>query len=204
VEHPITEMITGVDLVREQLRVSSGHPLSIRQEDLGITGHAIEVRVCAEDPENGFLPSVGTVDALALPGGPGVRLDSALFPGLEVSLFYDSLLAKLICWGADRDEAIARMRQALSEFKVADLKTNVAYLGRVLRDPEFVSGTYDTGLLERMAMASPTPKTLEAAAVAAAIVALRSSKGASLSTPAGTGLNPWKLAGRRRGMGDRS
>ena len=203
VEHPITEMITGVDLVREQLRVSAGHPLSVTQQGLGIRGHAIEVRICAEDPENGFLPSVGSVDALALPGGPGVRLDSALYPGLEVSLFYDSLLAKLVCWGGDRRESITRMRQALTEFKVADLKTNIAYLGRVLRDPEFVAGVYDTGLLGRMAMDAPSRDAVEAASIAAAIVALQSSGGSSMVAPGRSGIDPWKLAGRRRGMGDR-
>jgi len=202
VEHPITEMITGVDLVREQIRVASGQSLSVTETDLSISGHAIEARICAEDPENGFLPSVGTVDALAVPGGPGVRLDSALYPGLEVSLFYDSLLAKLVCWGRDREEALVRMRQALAEFRVADLKTNIAYLGRVLRDEEFVAGTYDTGILERMSPAAPPEGVLEAAAIVATLVAHQSAGERATRSVAGAGMDPWKLAGRRRGVGD--
>ena len=202
VEHPITEMITGVDLVREQIRVAANQPLSIAEPDLSISGHAIEVRVCAEDPENGFLPSVGTVDVLAVPGGPGVRLDSALYPGLEVSLFYDSLLAKLVCWGRDRDEALLRMRQALSEFRVADLKTNIAYLGRVLRDPEFAAGIYDTGILDRMSSSAPSNEVFEVAAIVATIVAHQSAGERTTRSAAGASMDPWKLAGRRRGMGD--
>jgi acetyl-CoA carboxylase biotin carboxylase subunit len=171
VEHPITEMVTGMDLVGEQLRVAAGLPLSVGQRDLTINGHAFEARICAEDPENGFLPSVGTVDALTLPGGPGVRLDSALYPGLEVSLYYDSLLAKLIVWGQDREQALRRMRQALSEFKVADLKTNIAFLGRVFRSRAFADGVYDTGILEAMKPATPGQTIRDAAAVAAALAA---------------------------------
>lgn len=205
VEHPITEAITGVDIVEEMIRVAAGEPLSFSQEDLAIDGHAIEVRVCAEDPDNGFLPSIGTVDALAVPGGPGVRLDSALFPGLEVTLFYDSLLGKLIAWGPDRDAAIRRLRQALSEFKIADLKTNVAYLSRILRNEEFLSGTYDTGILERMEAPSPEPTVVEAAAIAAALAAHeRSSRGTTAAQSTGSGMDPWRLEGRRRQMRSRS
>ncbi|MAG33082.1 MAG: hypothetical protein CL908_19560 [Deltaproteobacteria bacterium] len=203
VEHPVTEMITGVDLVREQIRVAAGHPLSVAQESIGFVGHALEARICAEDPENGFLPSVGSVDAVALPGGPGVRLDSSLYPGLEISLFYDSLLAKLAVWGRDRQEALVRMRGALSEFKVADLKTNIAYLGRVCRDPAFVAGEYDTSILENLPPGDVPGNVLEAAAIAAAVVAHQSAgraqaRGASSSMA----LDPWKLSGRRRAMGD--
>ena len=124
---------------------------------------AFEARICAEDPENGFLPSVGRVDALTMPGGPGVRMDAALHVGMEITLFYDSLLGKLCVWGADRDAALRRMRQALSELKVADLKTNTAYLGRVFRNEEFIAGRYDTGLLERMNSPTPSTEVVEAA-----------------------------------------
>jgi len=201
VEHPITEMITGVDLVCEQIRVAGGFELSVTQDDLRINGHAFEARICAEDPEGGYLPSIGTVDALALPGGPGVRLDSALYPGLEVSLFYDSLLAKLVVWGRDREEALVRMRQALAEFKVADLKTNIAYLGRVLRCEEFVNGPYDTGILERLGDAEVDDGTLETAAIAAAIVAHHHGGKGPAAAIGRSGINPWKLAGRQRGLG---
>lgn len=203
VEHPITELITGVDLVQEQIRVAGGHPLSVTQDDLEITGHAFEARICAEDPDSGFLPSIGMVEALALPGGPGVRLDSALYPGLEVSLFYDSLLAKLVVWGRTREEALVRMRQALAEFKVADLKTNIAYIGRVLRCEEFMGGTYDTGILERLPEQEIDDATLEAAAIAAAIVAHHDAgQVRTTTTGGGSGMDPWKLVARRRALGE--
>jgi acetyl-CoA carboxylase biotin carboxylase subunit len=202
VEHPVTELVTGVDLVREQIRVAQGDSLSFSQSNLSQRGHAIEVRICAEDPENGFLPSVGEVSALTVPGGPGVRMDSSLYPGLKVSLYYDSLLAKLAVWGIDRQEAIARMRQALSELKVADLKCNVAWLGRALRTQEFLSGCYDTGIVGRMQASKPSLEIFEAGAIAAAIVSHRraaeSSRGSSESTVGG--LDPWKAFGRRSQM----
>ena len=202
VEHPITEMITGVDLVRQQILIAAGEELPFRQEDLSINGHAIEVRLCAEDPDNGFLPSIGRVDSLVLPGGPGVRLDSTLQVGMEVSLYYDSLLAKLVTWGRDREEARSRMRQALSEFRAADLKTNGAYLARVLRNEEFTSGVYDTGVLERMETTDPPERVVRAAAVAAVLHAHgQSLRGETRATTGGGGVDPWKLLGRRRALG---
>lgn len=202
VEHPVTEMVVGIDLVREQIRVAEGHPLSFRQDDLRQRGHAIEARICAEDPENGFLPSVGAITALALPGGPGVRLDSALYPGLEVSLFYDSLLAKLAVWGRDREEAMGRMRQALSEFKIADIKCNIPWLGRVLRNSEFQAGLYDTGLLSRMQAPVVQDCVLDAATISAALVAHRSAKRsvAARTDSQAPGMDPWKAFGRRSQM----
>lgn len=202
VEHPVTEMVTGIDLVREQIRVAAGLPLSFRQSDLAQKGHAIEARICAEDPDQGFVPSIGLIRDLALPGGPGIRLDSALATGLEVSLYYDSLLAKLIAWGRDREEAMVRLRQALAEFKIADLKSNIAYLGRVLRNSEFVSGVYDTGLLTRMPTPNPDESLLHAAAVAA-VLAHHGHDRATLAPSAGQSAatsDPWKLDGRRRGL----
>jgi acetyl-CoA carboxylase biotin carboxylase subunit len=198
VEHPITELVTGTDLVKEQIRIAAGEPISFRQEDLTMRGWAVEVRVCAEDPDNGFLPSVGRVDTVTAPGGPGVRLDSGLYPGQEVSLFYDSLLAKLITWGADRDQAIARLRQALAEFKIADLKTNLAFLGDILRDGEFRAGKYDTGLIPRMAE-RPVDDDLLAAACSAAVLVhhLEGGRSQSRVREAGRGLDPWKMQGRR-------
>jgi len=202
VEHPVTEMVTGVDLVRWQILVAAGRPLPFRQEDLQQKGHAIEARICAEDPENSFLPSVGRIDSLLLPGGPGVRLDSALFSGMTVSLFYDSMLAKLITWGADRDEALGRMRQALSEFKVADLHTNIAFVSRILRDEGFLSGTYDTGLIERLRASEPPESVLRAAAAAAVLAAHREGgRRRSDRAAAGPAPDPWKLLGRRRALG---
>jgi acetyl-CoA carboxylase biotin carboxylase subunit len=201
VEHPVTELVCGVDLVQEQIRVADGQPLSFKQEDLVQRGHAIEARICAEDPDNGFLPCIGRVDALALPGGPGVRLDSALFAGLEVSLWYDSLLAKLIVYGRDREEALKRMKQALAEMKIADLRTNIAFLGRVVRGAEFSSGVYDTGLIGRMQESgAPEDLVLAAAIVAVAVSAETARRGKPRVSSEMASADPWKLDGRRSAM----
>ena len=149
VEHTVTEMVYGVDLVREQLRVAGGERLSWKQEDLHPSGHAFEVRICAEDPEQGFFPSAGRVEHLELPGGPGVRLDASLWEGQEVGLFYDSMLGKLVCWGATREEALDRARGALREFVIAGIRTTIPFTLRLLRRPEIAEGRYDTGFLDR-------------------------------------------------------
>src|SRR5437588_43344 len=125
VEHPVTEWVTGVDLVQEQFRVAAGLPLSFTQQDVRFRGAAIECRISAEDPENRFLPATGTVEALQEPAGPGVRVDSSLYPGQQVPLFYDPLLSKLIVWGRDRAHAIARMRRALAEYQVLGVRTTL-------------------------------------------------------------------------------
>ena len=148
VEHPITEMITGVDLVREQIRVARGRRLSIKQEDLTISGHAIECRINAEDPYNNFMPSVGSVSTYVTPSGPGVRLDSGIYEGYEVTPYYDPMLAKLICWGETRAEAIIRMRRALDEYKIMGLKTNIPFHQHLMNSQRFLAGRYDTEFVE--------------------------------------------------------
>lgn len=140
VEHPCTEMVTGVDIVKEQIRVAAGLPLSIAQEDVKLHGWSIECRVNAEDPDNMFRPSPGAVTEWQEPGGPGVRVDSGANLGTVVQPFYDSLLAKLVTWGRTRDEAIARMRRALSEFKVQGVKTTIDLHRQLMEDPEFQAG----------------------------------------------------------------
>lgn len=150
VEHPVTEMLTGVDLVKEQLRVALGEPLGFGQDDLAINGHAIEFRINAEDPDQSFLPSPGTVSDLRLPGGPGVRVDSALYAGYTVPPFYDSLVGKLIVWGRDREEAIARSRRALGEYHIEGIKTTVGLHLRLLDDKSFLAGDYGTSYLETL------------------------------------------------------
>jgi acetyl-CoA carboxylase biotin carboxylase subunit len=150
VEHPVTEMITGVDLVKEQLKVAGGEGLSMKQDEIPLAGHAIEFRINAEDPENDFFPQPGEVTTVELPGGPGVRVDTAIFAGYEVPPFYDSLVGKLIVWGADRHEAIARGRRALEEYRLEGIKTTVPLHLRLLDDEAFLSGEYDTGYLERL------------------------------------------------------
>ncbi|QDU68979.1 acetyl-CoA carboxylase biotin carboxylase subunit [Engelhardtia mirabilis] len=152
VEHPVTEMVTGVDLVREQLRVASGEPLGYDQSAISMHGWSIEVRINAEDPVAGFLPSTGTISNLRLPGGPWVRIDSALYRGMEVGLNYDPMLAKLIVWGPDRASAIARMTRALQELNVGGVSTGAPAALRVLSEAKFRSGDYDTHFLESLDM----------------------------------------------------
>ena len=149
VEHPVTEVTTGIDLLKEQIRVASGAPLSIREGTIHLRGHAIEFRVNAEDPARGFAPSPGTIETFHPPGGPGVRVDTHVYSGYRVPPFYDSLLAKLIVWGNDRTEALARARNALDMFVVEGVQTTVPFLGALARDPDVVAGTVDTGFVER-------------------------------------------------------
>jgi acetyl-CoA carboxylase biotin carboxylase subunit len=148
VEHPVTEMVTGVDLVKEQLRVAAGEELGFAQEEIGFSGCAIEFRITAEDPAMDFYPSPGTVETLEVPGGPGVRVDSALYAGYEVPPFYDSMVGKLIVWGTDREEAVLRSRRALSEYRIEGIKTTIPLHRRLLEDAAFLSGRYHTGYLE--------------------------------------------------------
>ena len=148
VEHPVTELVTGLDLVAEQLRVAAGRPLSVRQGDVTLRGHAVECRINAEDPDRKFLPKPGTVTSLELPGGPGVRIDHALAPGVTVSPFYDSLVAKLCAWGTSRPQALARAGQALAELEIGGLTTTAPLHRRLLAEPDVASGNYHTGWLE--------------------------------------------------------
>src|SRR5215468_97596 len=147
VEHPVTEMITGIDLVRAQIQIAGGEALGLRQQDVSFRGHAIECRVTAEDPVS-FAPSPGRVTAYAAPGGPGVRVDSHCFAGYTVPPYYDSLVAKVISHGADRGEALARMRRGVAEFLVEGIKTSLPLHARLLADPRFTAGDYSTTFLE--------------------------------------------------------
>jgi acetyl-CoA carboxylase, biotin carboxylase subunit len=150
VEHPVTETLTGVDLVKEQLRIASGEPLSLAQEDVPFEGHAIEFRINAEDPEKDFMPSPGEISFLDVPGGPGVRVDSAIYQGYKIPPFYDSLVAKLIVWALTREEAINRARRALREYRIEGLKTTIPLHVRLLEDDAFRSGEYHTNYLEEL------------------------------------------------------
>jgi len=147
VEHPVTEMVTGCDLVKEQLRVAAGERLSFTQADIRACGAAIEFRINAEDPDADFMPSPGEISGLELPGGPGVRVDTAVYNGYAIPPFYDSLIAKLIVWGADREEAIARGRRALQEFTISGVRTTIPFHLRVLDDDGFRRGEYHTEYL---------------------------------------------------------
>jgi len=172
VEHPVTEMLTGRDLVKEQILIASGRPLSFRQKDVEARGHVIECRVNAEDPARGFIPSPGKIGNLHLPGGPGIRVDTHLFAGAIIPPYYDSLVAKVLAQGEDREEAIVRMKRALAEFSVEGIHTTAELLLEILDDPAFVSGNYDTGFLEsrseRAAIEEETVEPREAGRLASA------------------------------------
>ncbi len=148
VEHPVTEFVTGVDLVKEQILVATGKPLPIRQEDVRLSGHAIECRINAEDPDRGFLPSPGTITTYLVPGGPGVRIDSAAYQGYTITPYYDSMVAKLIVWAPTRKEALKRMERALSEFRVEGVKTTIGFHERLMRNELFQAGAVTTRFLE--------------------------------------------------------
>jgi acetyl-CoA carboxylase biotin carboxylase subunit len=169
VEHPVTEMVTGLDLVREQIRIAAGEPLGYAQKDVRIHGAAIEVRLNAEDTTNAFLPSTGTVQNLRMPGGPGIRLDLGLYRGMEVGVDYDPLLAKLVAWGETRDLAIARMIRALQELNVGGVRTSAPAALAVLEDPRFKKGEFDTHFLESLDLRARHGGEDETVAAASAI-----------------------------------
>jgi acetyl-CoA carboxylase biotin carboxylase subunit len=200
VEHPVTELVTGLDLVREMVTIAEGKPLSFVQGDLHSQGAAIECRIYAEDPARGYLPSPGTIQRLATPAGPGVRDDGGAYPGCEISSFYDPLISKLSVWAPTRERALARMRRALSEYVVTGIQTNLAFHERLFAHPEFAAGRYDTGFLERHQDFLFSPPNLatqdeEALAVAAALAVVRmeaesAGKTAAVATES-SGLSPW-------------
>ena len=209
VEHPVTEAVTGIDLVKEQIRIAAGEPLRWRQEEVSFRGHAIECRVYAEDPENNFFPSPGVIERLRVPMGPGVRDDTGVFEGWQVPVEYDSLLSKLIAWGADRDEAVARMERALGEYEVSGIKTNIAFFRRLLAHSAFRTGEFDTDFIDRLTSEgilmerSGAQEYERAAALAAAIESLRGSarRGVAPATPTASG---WKAAARNALLNQKS
>jgi len=195
VEHPITEMVTGIDLVREQIRIAAGEPLGYEQDAIRFRGHAIEVRINAEDPQSGFLPSTGTLRNLRAPGGPWVRLDTAMYRGMEVGLAYDPMLGKLVVWGADREQAIARMCRAIAEMNVGGVRTGMPAALLVLEHPKFVSGDYDTHFLETMDL-SPPEDWQPLVAAAAAIHRHHQARRRALA-PQVADRRAWRDRGRR-------
>ena len=148
VEHPVTEWVTGVDLVKEQIRIASGLPLSLSQEDIHLSGHAIECRINAENPAKGFRPSPGTITDMYFPGGKGIRVDSAIYSGCSISPYYDSMVAKLIVWAKNRDEAIQKMQSALGEVIIEGIDTNVDYLYELLNNPVYQSGEFNVNFID--------------------------------------------------------
>ena len=150
VEHPVTEMVTGIDIVKEQIRIAAGEPLNIKQGDVEIRGASIECRINAEDPYNDFIPCPGGIEELNLPGGPGVRIDTHIYPGYKISPHYDSMVAKLITFGRTRWEAINIMRRALEEFYIAPIKTTVPLHKEIVCHPSFLKGDVTTHFLEKI------------------------------------------------------
>ncbi len=199
VEHPVTELVSGIDLVKEQLRIASGRRLRYRQEDIKLKGWAIECRITAEAPYNDFLPSIGKITGLYEPTGPGVRVDSGIYEGFEVSLYYDPLIAKVAAWGESRGEAILRMRRALNEYQVVGVKTNIPFHQMVLNNLRFIRGAFDTSFLEAMDLVKASREDdLSAVAVAAALLASQRRPAMKLPAASGEQLSPWRRAGRWR------
>jgi len=203
VEHPVTEQVTGLDLVKLQIAIAAGHRLPFAWETITPRGHAMEVRLYAEDPDNNFFPSPGKILSRHAPTGPGIRLDEGVYEGYTIPIEYDPLLSKLIAWGNSREETISRLRRALDEYSITGIRTNVSLFRRILADPEFLSGEIHTKWLDellirpRPAATPPRPGTEQAAAIAAAFwhrQQTNGSAGGQLEAPA---PSPWKSQGRR-------
>lgn len=208
VEHPVTEFVTGVDLVKEQFALAAGRRLRWSQKDIKFNGHAIECRISAENPYNNFLPEAGRITSLIEPTGPGVRLETGVYAGWEVSLFYDPLLAKLVVWGETRPEAILRMRRALDEYRVGGIHTTIPFHQQVMDSPRFQWGQFDTAFVDgpdgfKLA-AAPSRDLAQMAAIAATLAQHEKEQQAVLfGSPCETDsvkLSPWKAAGRPRSL----
>jgi acetyl-CoA carboxylase biotin carboxylase subunit len=223
VEHPVTEMVTGIDLVQLQISVAAGQPLPLKQEDIVLRGHAMELRVYAEDPDNNFFPSPGRITRIISPSGPGIRRDSGMYEGWVVPLDYDPLLAKLIAYGENREQVINRLRRALVEYFIGGIKTNISLFRRILLHPDFQAGRVDTGFLDRLLKEPPvaderTVRRRPIVALAAAIFAQQPPPGSqparnqdglhvaaqrNAAAPQTGAAKPsgWKAAARTEGVG---
>ncbi len=210
VEHPVTELVTGLDLVHLQLRIAAGEKLPFKQEDVRLRGHAIECRIYAEDPENNFFPSPGKITRLLRPSGPGVREDSGVYEGWTVPLDYDPMLSKLIAYAPDRAAAIARMRRALGEYFIGGIKSNLPLFRRILEHPDFAAAHIDTGFLDRLLAAKPEVSASsnglsEIAAISAALFAATAPQkngqnGAKTESARHEELSAWKRVARAEGL----
>jgi acetyl-CoA carboxylase biotin carboxylase subunit len=205
VEHPITELVTGLDLVREQLNIAAGGELPFNQGDIHPRGAAIECRIIAEDADRDFIPCPGTVSRILWPGGPGVRVDSGIYAGWKIPLEYDPLLAKLCTWGAGRDEAIRRMRRALRELRIGGVVTTATFLDRVMQHPAFVSGDYDTHILtENREVLAPYKEHDSAIGAALGAEAVIEGADSQPSNRSREGSSEWKKMGRLANLYNRS
>ena len=215
VEHPVTEEVLGLDLVKEQIYIASGRPLHLRQTDIVQRGHSIECRICAEDADNGFMPSPGLVKQVTEPNGLGIRIDSYIYEGYEIPVYYDPMISKLIVRATTREYAVQRMRAALDEYKVTGIKTNISYLNAIMHTPDFVRGGYDTAFLEKNEkiihryLREPFPagaddRLVEDLVLIAAQIdylVMQQEGGGSSPAAADTGtLNRWREFGKRKGV----
>jgi acetyl-CoA carboxylase biotin carboxylase subunit len=211
VEHPVTELVTGLDLVHLQIRIAAGEHLPFAQDDVSIRGHAIECRIYAEDPDNNYFPSPGRITLLLAPSGPGIRRDSGMYEGWTVPMDYDPLLAKLIGYGTDRDQAISRLTRALSEYFVGGIKTNISLFRRILRHPDFRAAKLDTAFLDRLLKekeeTQPDPAAVEVAVIAAGLFAALGPAAAPVGERTETSGGPdsqpasnWKRASLQQGV----
>ncbi len=210
VEHPVTELVTGLDLVHLQIRIAQGEPLPFQQEDIRLRGHAVECRIYAEDPDNGFFPSPGKITRLLQPGGPGIREDSGIYEGWVVPLEYDPMLSKLIAYAPTRDAAIARLLRALDEYVIGGIRSNLGLFRRILSDADFAAARIDTGYLDRLLAANgeaseAAEDTESAALIAAALFeSMRPANGngrnGTASGSNGSKADGWKQAARREGL----
>jgi acetyl/propionyl-CoA carboxylase alpha subunit len=201
VEHPVTEMVTGIDIVKEQIRIARGRAMSYKQEDVKFNGHAIECRINAEDPYNGFVPSTGRITHSLLPTGPGVRVDTGVYPGFEITPFYDPMIAKLIVWGETRAQAILRMRRALEEYRIVGVRTNIPFHQTLMDSHRFMAGKYDTRFVEQrfsMEDAEEGRKSHEeVAAILATVIAHRATeRSAQFFQSNERDTSNWKWVGR--------
>jgi len=203
VEHPVTELVTGIDLVREQIRVAEGNRLSFSKADVQMNGHAIECRIYAEDHENNFLPSPGKITRLRIPQGPGVRDDGGVYEGSEVTIFYDPMISKFAVWGRDRAEAIDRMKRALNEYQICGIKTTLPFFREVIKDEVFVSGHLDTGFISAFELRKPTrsfESEIESVAMIAALLSHDQASSSARPVAEGSVLSKWVATARNAGL----
>ena len=205
VEHPITERVVGIDLVKQQIRIANNEKLAIRQEELTQNGHAIECRIYAEDPDRNFMPSPGVIKHISEPHGLGVRCDGYVYEGYEIPLYYDPLISKLICWGKTREEAINRMKRALYEYKITGVKTSIRLLVRIMDTPDFREGKYNTHFIEKnhdylFTLPKINPRVEDVAIMTVFYDFMVKLEGFQTKTMAKNGRSNWKECGRRKNL----
>jgi acetyl-CoA carboxylase biotin carboxylase subunit len=205
VEHPITERVVGIDLVKEQIRVANGEKLGFGQEDLRQYGHSIECRIYAEDPDRNFMPSPGIIKHITEPHGLGVRCDGYVYEGYEIPLYYDPLISKLVVWGRNREEAIARMKRALYEYKITGVKTSIRFLEKIMDTPDFKNGKYNTHFIEKnrdtlMAPPPPNQRMEDVAMISVFVDYINKVKSFETKVYSKNGKSNWKECGRRKNL----